>query len=61
MHIRELKQDEGSHERLPWRAYPRDRRRSPLAEPHAISAEELPELNRNIVGLIEVIASFERA
>ena len=27
---------------------------------HWIPAEELPELNRNIVGLIEVIASFER-
>jgi hypothetical protein len=25
-----------------------------------IPAEELPELNRNIVGLIEVIASFEQ-
>jgi hypothetical protein len=27
---------------------------------HWVPAEELPELNRNIVGLIEVIASFER-
>jgi hypothetical protein len=27
---------------------------------HWIPAEELPELNRNLVGLIEVIASFER-
>src|ERR1044071_8666048 len=27
---------------------------------HWIPAEELPDLNRNIVGLIEVIASFER-
>jgi hypothetical protein len=27
---------------------------------HWIPAEDLPELNRNIVGLIEVIASFER-
>ena len=26
---------------------------------HWIPAEELPALNRNIVGLIEVIASFE--
>jgi hypothetical protein len=26
---------------------------------HWIPAEGLPELNRNIVGLIEVIASFE--
>jgi len=28
---------------------------------HWIPAEELPDLNRNIVGLIEVIASFERS
>jgi hypothetical protein len=28
---------------------------------HWIPAEELPEFNRSIVGLIEVIASFERA
>lgn len=27
---------------------------------HWIPAEELPEFNRNIVGLIEVIASFEQ-
>jgi len=27
---------------------------------HWVPAEELPELNRNIVGMIEVIASFER-
>ena len=27
---------------------------------HWIPAEDLPELNRNIVGLIEVIASFQR-
>jgi hypothetical protein len=28
---------------------------------HWIPAEELPDFNRNIVGLIEVVASFERA
>jgi hypothetical protein len=27
---------------------------------HWIPAEELPELNRNIIGLIEVTQSFER-
>lgn len=28
---------------------------------HWVPAEELPDFNRNIVGLIEVVASFERA
>lgn len=40
--------------------YPVQQVRARVHTEHWIPAEDLPELNRNIVGPIEVIASFEK-